>query len=49
MLVILRGSQFIKRIEEKKRKEGAVLWKYLLIDPNESDKILVMSATKFCT
>ena len=48
MLVILRGSQFIKRIEEKKRKEGAVLWKYLLIDPNESDKILVMSATKFC-
>ena len=40
--------QGLLKIEEKKRKEEAVLWKYLLIDPNESDKILVMSATKFC-
>lgn len=39
--------QGLLKIEEKKRKEE-VLWEYLLIDPNESDKILVMSATKFC-
>ena len=43
----LLEPQGLLKIEEKKRKEE-VLWEYLLIDPNESDKILVMSATKFC-